>query len=308
MRIYIKPQKKIIATIALGKDYQKIWKKNIYPFWKIYCKIHNLGLVVFEEDLIEKNDIFWKKATWQRLLVGEKIKKKFPKVEDVCFLDTDIIINPTAPNIFNFQKKNKINLTSLRNFLPFEYKKTIRKMAYFRKKYINKKYPLDSLLNADLKTLYKSDKLEPQKDEMCVGVMMFNIKKFSRKLHDWFYLFEKNIDTTTGGGCQTQLNYLILKNKYENLLDYKFQSIWIFELVNRFPFILKNINNLSYLGYLTTTILLDNYFLHFAGGGIESTFWRTKEFTKRIDINLLKEFNKYYFKKLKGLPKIKIKN
>jgi len=97
MRIYIKPQKKIIATIALGKDYQKIWKKNIYPFWKIYCKIHNLGLVVFEEDLIEKNDIFWKKATWQRLLVGEKIKKKFPKVEDVCFLDTD-----------DFWKKNKI--------------------------------------------------------------------------------------------------------------------------------------------------------------------------------------------------------
>ena len=308
MKVIIKPKKKIIVTIAIGNEYQKIWKRNIYPSWKIYCKKYNLGLAVFEKDLVSKNSKYWKKATWQRLLVGEEVKKFFPKVEDVCFLDTDIIINPTAPNIFSYQKKNKINLTSLRTNLPFEYKKTIRKMAYFRKKYVNKKYPLDSLLNCDLKTLYKSDNLTPQSDEMCVGVMMFNIKKFSKKLNDWFYKFKKNIDTTTRGGCQTQINYLILKNKYENLLDYRFQSIWIFELVNRFPFMLKSLNNTSLLGELTSTILMDNYFLHFAGSGKESVFWKKKNFLKNINFNLLKDFNKYYLKKLKGLPKIKIRN
>ncbi len=130
-------------------------------------------------------------------------------------MDIDIIINPYSPDIFKNIKKNKINLTSLRKNLPFTYDDTIRKMAFFRKKFINKKYSLDSLLNADLKTLYKSEKLPPQKDEMCVGVMVFNIKKFSKILYNWFYNYKKNIDTTTGGGCQTILNYLILKNKFE---------------------------------------------------------------------------------------------
>lgn len=308
MKVLIKPKKKLIVTIAIGNEYQNIWKKNIYPSWKLYCKKYNLGLIVFERDLVPKNSEYWKKATWQRLLVGEKVKELFPKVDDVCFLDTDIIINPTAPNIFLYQKKNKINLTSLRTKLPFEYKKTIRKMAYFRKKYINKKYPLDSLLNCDLKTLYKSDKLIPQKDEMCVGVMMFNIKKFSKILHDWFYLYKNNVDTTTRGGCQTQINYHILKNEYENLLDYRFQSIWIFELVNRFPFALRSINKTNLLGELTSSILLDNYFLHFAGSGKESVFWKKKNFLKKINFNLLKDFNRYYFQKLKGLPRIKIRN
>ena len=71
---------------------------------------------------------------------------------------------------------------------------------------------------------------------------------------------------------------------------------------------LKSLNNTSLLGELTSTILMDNYFLHFAGSGKESVFWKKKNFLKNINFNLLKDFNKYYLKKLKGLPKIKIRN
>ncbi len=308
MEIIIKPKKKVLVTIALGKEYKKIWKKNILPSWKRYCKKHDIGIILITKDLISKKSKFWKKATWQRLLVGEIIKKKFKYVDDICVLDTDILINPNSPNIFQYQKKDKINLTSLRYNLPFEYKKTIRKIVFFRRKFINKYYPLDSLINCDLKTLYASDKLKPQGNEMCVGVMMFNIKKFSKLLNNWFFLFKKNLDTTTQGGCQTQLNYLILKNNLENCLDYKFQAIWIFELASRFPYFLKYINNSKILGELTETILMDNYFLHFAGGGKESTFWKNKNFLNKIDFKNLDKFQKYYDRKLKGLPKIKIKN
>jgi hypothetical protein len=308
MEIIIKPKKKLFVTLAIGHEYKKIWKKNILPSWKIYCKKNNIGLVLLSDNLLSKQNKFWKKATWQRLLIGEFIKKKFRYVEDICILDTDIVINPYSPNIFKYQKKNKINLTSLRFNLPFEYKQTIRKIAFFRKKYIDKNYPLDSLLNCDLKTLYRSDKLQPQKDEFCVGVMMFNIKRFSKLLYEWFFLFKKNLDTTTKGGCQTQLNYLILKNNLHNCINYKFQAIWIFELASRFPYFLKYITNTKILGELTETILMDNYFLHFAGGGKESTFWKNDKFLKSINFKTLGDFQRYTRRKLKGLPKIKIVN
>jgi len=307
MKIIIKPKKKLIACIAIGLEYRSLWEKNILPTWKLYCKKNNIGLVLFKNDLIEKKSLFWKKATWQRLLVGEVVKKKFPKVEELCVMDIDIIINPYSPDIFKSIKKNKINLTSLRKNLPFNYNDTIRKIAFFRKEFVNKKYSLDSLLNSSLKTLYKSEKLTPQKDEMCVGVMVFNVKKFSKILHNWFFNYKKNIDTTTGGGCQTILNYLILKNKYENLLDYKFQTIWIFEVASRFPHLLKYIKNKQLMASLTMSILLDSYFLHFAGGGKESSVWESKGFYKRINTNILNNFKIYKKKKLKGLPIIPIR-
>lgn len=308
MKIIIKPKKKLIACIAIGSEYRGLWKKNILPTWKLYCKKNNIGLVLFEKDLIKKENLFWKKATWQRLLVGEQVRKKLPNVEYLCIMDIDIIINPYSPDIFKNIKKNKINLTSLRKNLPFNYDDTIKKMAFFRKKFVNKKYSLDSLLNCDLKTLYKSEKLTPQKDEMCVGIMVFNLKKFSKILYNWFFDYKKNIDTTTGGGCQTILNYLILKNKFENLLDYKFQTIWIFEISSRFPHLLKYIKNKELMASLTSSILLDSYFLHFAGGGKESSVWESKDFYKKINFSDLKNFKNYQKKKLKGIPLISIKN
>ncbi len=300
MKVLIKEKKNSIACIAIGKKFYNHWKKCIYPYWRSYCIKNNLGLIVFTEDLIKKTDVNWKKPTWQRLLVGHEIKKRFPVVKNICVLDLDIIINPLSPNIFNFCKKNKINLTSLRTNLPFEYKKTIRKMAFFRKKFTNKNYPLDSLLNSDLKNLYSEDGLEPQNDELCVGVMAYNLKKFSKILHDWFYNFNKKNMKTNFGGCQNQVAYKILSNNYCNLLDYKFQAIWVFEIAARFPFIMKYLKNYQLISEFVLSAILDNYFLHFAGGGADAKVWLQPKLFKKINKKLISEFQSYYDKKLQG--------
>ena len=105
MKVLIKEKKNSIACLAIGKKIYSHWKKNIFPFWKIYCQKNNIGLVVFTKDLINKNDPNWKKPTWQRLLVGHEIKQKFPSIQNLCVLDLDILINPNAPNIFKSIKK-----------------------------------------------------------------------------------------------------------------------------------------------------------------------------------------------------------
>ncbi|MDB3982312.1 hypothetical protein N9419_02490 [Candidatus Pelagibacter sp.] len=300
MKILIKEKKNTIACLAIGEKIYRHWKKNIYPFWKIYCKKNNLGLVVFTKDLIDKKNSNWKKPTWQRLLVGQEIKKTLPLVKNVCILDLDILINPIAPNIFNSIKKNKINLTSLRTNLPFEYKNTIRKLAFFRKKYTNKNYPLDSSLNSSLKTLYQADGLKSQDDELCVGVLVYNIKNFSKTLYDWFFYFKKKNMKTNFGGCQNQIAYKILTKNYCHLLSYKFQAIWVFEIAARFPIIMKYLKNLEIMSEMVTSTILDNYFLHFAGAGPEASIWMKSNFFNRINKKLLSEYNNYYLKKLEG--------
>ena len=300
MRELIKNKKNVIACLAIGEKVYKHWKKNIFPFWKIYCEKHNLGLIVFNNHLINKSNPSWKKPTWQRLLVGYEIKKKYPAIQNVCVLDLDILINPFAPNIFKFIKKNKINLTSLRKNLPFEFKKTVRKLAFFRKKHTNKNYPLDSILNSSIKDLYKADGLKMDKDELCVGVMAFNQNKFPNILRNWFYDFTKKNMKTNFGGCQNQVAYKILKNNHCHLLNYKFQAIWVFEIANRFPIMLKYLKNIKLQSELATSVILDNYFLHFAGAGPESKLWMNPNFFKNVDKKLISQFQSYYLKRLKG--------
>ena len=54
------------------------------------AKKHNIGLIIFKEDLIDQSNIFWKKATWQKLLIGKHIKESKITAKNICFLDSDI--------------------------------------------------------------------------------------------------------------------------------------------------------------------------------------------------------------------------
>ena len=85
MKVLIKEQKNSIACIAIGTKIFNHWKKNIFPFWKVYCKKNNLGLIVFTHDLIKKNDPNWKKPTGKDYWLV--LKKNFPKIENICILD-----------------------------------------------------------------------------------------------------------------------------------------------------------------------------------------------------------------------------
>ena len=83
--------KNYIAAVVIGSKHFKDWKKFAYPSWKIYCNKNNIGIIVIKKDLINKKNFYWKKPTWQRLLIGryieenkldidlEKVEKDFEK-------------------------------------------------------------------------------------------------------------------------------------------------------------------------------------------------------------------------------------
>ena len=68
--------KNYIVTIAIGDEYVKNFKKFSLPTWIKYCKKNDLGIIIFTKPLIADNSDQWKKATWQKLLIGDQIKEK----------------------------------------------------------------------------------------------------------------------------------------------------------------------------------------------------------------------------------------
>ncbi len=76
--------KNILSTIAIGDSYYEAWEKYALPGWRDYCYRHELGLVVFNKDMVSQADKKWKKPTWQKLLIGETLVNSQLDVQNVC--------------------------------------------------------------------------------------------------------------------------------------------------------------------------------------------------------------------------------
>ena len=287
-----------IATVAIGEKHSKEFQTYILPSWVMYCEKYDLGLVVFESDLIDKSHYKWKKSNWHRLLMGSKLKKL--NANNVCYLDTDILINPLSPNVFDFHDDEKISVVS-QTKLPFEHSKVLRKIAFFRNRYLSSDYPLDSSLFISREDFYKYHKFPVQQDVFCSGFFIFNVSLFSDIMEKWFFKYPSDVETITNGGDEPVLNYEFQNHGKIKWLDYKFQALWLYEMSEKYPFLYQDMENTKLVKKCIQASLQQNYFLHFAGkweGGAykDSTI---------LDDNFLLElqaFNEYLKNPVSGKP------
>lgn len=296
-------KKNFLVVVAIGKKALLEWNKYSKPLCLKYCKKYSLGLIVITDDLIDKEDPFWKKATWQKMLVGNYLNEVGLKIKNICILDLDILINPNSPNIFDHHDKKKISVVSMLKYLPYDLNFIRKRISFNRNRFYSKKYKLDSALFMNIKQIYKYHKVKPQKDFACSGLVVFNSEKFSKKMKSWFYKYKKDIDTLTGGGEQPIWNYEVFKTGSVKILDYKFQALWIYEIAFKYPFLYeyKNRNN-KIIKKCIEASLEDNYFLHFAGKW-EAHMWKTKNvFNNSNNVKSNDKFLKYLKKKSYGKP------
>jgi len=306
MKVIINPKKKlnVLATIVIGKESLNNWKKFALPSWKKYCNKYGIGLVYFTRNLLKKDHPKWKKPTWQKLLIGTTIKKSY-KFHNVCYLDSDIIINYiSAPNIFLNYNIKTFGLVSETFNLPYDLNIVKKKLSFYRHYFYDKKYPLDSSLFMNLKDKYIYHNLKPQKNYACMGLVLFNIKNHSKIMENWFYKYDSSIKTITGDGDEPILNYEILNYGKISWLNYKFQALWIYEMAWYYPFLYKFKNNKNIINkYCIESSLLNNYFLHFAGSWFESNMWKIYDiFTEKNFENINYKLNQYFDYRSKGKP------
>ena len=145
--------KNYIFTVAVGAKYFNDWKKFAKNNWIEYCKNNSIGLAVIYRDIISKDDKLWKKPQWQKFLIGQYVIDNNLKIENICYLDSDILINPNSENIFKFNKKNKISLVSQINNLPYRDLNYVRrKIAFNRHHFLSNRYPLELCFIYEFKT------------------------------------------------------------------------------------------------------------------------------------------------------------
>ena len=79
--IFNKKYKNCIASIAIGQQHFLDWQKYSKPYWVDYCKKNKLNLIIFDKLLIKPDHIYFKKINWQKLLIGDEIKKNFKNIK-----------------------------------------------------------------------------------------------------------------------------------------------------------------------------------------------------------------------------------
>jgi hypothetical protein len=300
-----KNKKNYLVTIAIGKKCFNDWSSFAKPTWLKYCKKHSLGLIVIIDDLIDRTDPFWKKATWQKMLIGYYLNKDGIKINNICYLDTDILINPNSPNIFDYHDEKKISLVSQEYNLPYNLDFIRRRISFNRKRFYSKRYNLDSSLFMSVNQIYKYHKLKPQKDFACAGLIVFKSSKFSLIMKSWFYKYKKNINTLSGGGDEPIFNYEMFNTGKTKILNYKFQALWLYEMAFKFPFLYEQgLKKSVILKKCIESSLEDNYFLHFAGSWHEGQMWKIRKILSNINsLKFNKKFLDYLKKKVYGKPK-----
>lgn len=306
MRILIEPRigGNALVTIATGGDFLARWESVAKSGWEAYCRRHGLGLIVFDEELFERGKSGWKKVHWQKTLIGRALQEAGCRAVNVCFLDTDILINPTAPNIFEGYDPATFGLVSLRKQLPFPYDEVLRRMAFLRHHCYDANYPLDSALFMTVEQLYAYHDLDPQADEACTGVILFNVEKHSGLMESWFHKYDSDVTSITNGGEQTHLNYEIQRLGQVTWLDYRFQAIWAFEMAWKYPFLYgERGSDETLVRACIEASLYQNHFLHFAGYWHESQMWKVGGFFEDSrQKNLLRAYRDYLDMPVTGAP------
>lgn len=300
--------KNYLVTIATGKSFFNDWKKFCLNSWKNYCKRNKLGLLVINKEFIEKKSLYWKKPTWQRLLVGKYIKYNKLDIKNICLLDSDILINKYAPNIFSFSNLRKISVVNFYKNLPYsrtDYDLRER-IVHLRRAFMDKSYPLRSSIMASPIEIFKHYKFSKNfSNYFCAGVIVFNIDLYFNFFEKIYLKYCEKKYIKKFNGVEIPLNYEILKGKKIHWLDYKFQTIWLFELADKYSFIYREKKIYKHIVRLCAEeIVLNSFFLHFPGTLQDSAdVWKIKNFFQDKKLNKLNKLFNIRSSKLK--PKFK---
>jgi hypothetical protein len=278
--------------------------KYAYHTWEMYCRRHDLGLILFDDHLIAKSDSNWKNPYWQKFLIGDYLSQQKLGIRSVCCLDTDILISPLAPNIFENRDESKVGLVSLRKNLAYPYEGSLRRMAFLRNRYYDQSYPLDSSLFVSIDGLYEMIGLDSQDDEACSGVFVFNCELHGENMASFFNSFDKSVMDRDGGGEQIFLNHFVQSKGLVEWLEYRFQAMWTYEMANNCPFLYKRKDqDLSLIRECIEASLFTNYFLHFAGSWHEGKMWeQVKVLDTPESLEMFSAFSEYMRTPVYGKP------
>jgi len=280
-----------LSTFAIGGQYYDAWYNYAYPSWKLYCEKYGLGLFVITEYMSTLPQEGRKNVIWEKWLVPDAVAKIRSEIKLLLYLDSDFLISPNAPDIFQLYKNDgSIGVVSQYRDMPYQDHEVRRRIAFHRNRYYSKDYPLDSGLFMSLEDLAEYHGTSVLTDYTCAGMFIISIAEHASLFGEWFQKYSVNVKSIDDD--QYYFNYEVQKYGKLQWFDYKFQALWINEMAWKYPFLYNyGSKNKELIKQCIEASLLENYFLHFAGSWHECQMW--KEVNIFSDPETLDYFNEY---------------
>lgn len=270
----------VIATTAIGKDYLEQWERNSRENWIDYAQRHNLGIVVFLENVDYGEEELEKGPSWQKLLLPELLFEEMSHLQKVALIDTDVVFSPIARNIFLHSGNEGIGAISQIKNLPFDLFRTKRHLAFLRNKRFDEAYPLDSELFAGPEEFFANRGLPSFDDYFCGGVFVVNDRTTSSVLRNWYPRISKteaeSIWSKFGTWEEPYLNVWAQGEIPLTWMEYQFHGLWTYELASNhqsaFKLVGGRLEARKHVEILESALLKFDL-LHFAGSWHETGSW-----------------------------------
>jgi hypothetical protein len=98
-RNHVPVHKNAIVTMLIGETYINTWVNVCQDSWVKYAIRHGFDIIVINNQLDDSDLAHSRSPAWQKLLILEQSWSS--QYDQIVWLDSDIIINGTAPNILD---------------------------------------------------------------------------------------------------------------------------------------------------------------------------------------------------------------
>jgi len=269
--------RRAIVTLAIGDGYLQNYRHSCQEGWNRYARKHDLDVVVITEPIDDSPRAKSRSPAWQKCLILSH--KDIERYDQVVWIDSDVLINPSSPNVFGEVPIEKIGAVDAYATPSQEDHPMNLEMA---REHWHKE-GVEFSRSSSATEYHRNFGLEGKFQSVVqTGVLVLSPKHHCTLLERVYSEYEDK-----GKSCwhyeMRPLSYEILKADLACWISPKFNMIWQFIRDTRYPFLgspegsiemavrrmLKMIRLIPKSSSLrmkcATTAFLNSYFLHFAG-------------------------------------------
>jgi hypothetical protein len=269
--------KNAIVTLNIGRKWEERFRSDFLPAWEVYAEKHGITVVNITRPLDESTRAKSRSPAWQKLLVHKAME--VASFERVAWVDSDIMIRPDAPDIFEACPVDKVAATDDYSTPTSEDHAALMDALY--RKWDAKKVPYTS--NRTPAEYYRAYGIDCD----LRSVVQTGVLVFCPEIHGG--LFEKVYQNYEAGSSQTlnhemrPLSFELLTGGCVQWISTKFNMQWSYYKQLYYPF-LDEPSCMEFLRWpkisirekvlsaCVNTAFGNNYFLHFAGDSRDYRF------------------------------------
>jgi len=264
-----------ILTTAIGGSYYDRWNRDFRPSWVRYAERYDLGIVVVTADIFGPTEPR-RHGAWQKLLGPRALREFLGRDVRCLLLDSDVIISPGAPNVFDRCPPHSLGVVSQEYGVPLGGAQPLRRqMAFLRKSFMDDNFPLRSSLIATPAKVAELGGFPPLSNYFCSGVVMTNTSRHANLFSRWYSEAPCTSDyRSIDWGEELWMNVKVANIDDVVWMGYEWQALWAFEVAANYPFLYAAPKNEELSSWILAAVLLNNHFLHLAGSW-ESTLFHS---------------------------------